>query len=101
MDQESKKILDGILAKEVSALDENEKGFLRARRSYLSNADKERYADVLKVEETEEPENEKVDYSKMTKAELEKVCAKRKLEVPEDAKKADLVELLKKEDQEK
>lgn len=98
MDQESKKILDGILAKEVSALDENEKGFLRARRSYLSASELEKYSDVLKVEEAEETENEKVDYSKMTKAELEKVCVKRKLEIPEDAKKADLVELLEGED---
>lgn len=48
MNPEAQTELDRILAIEPNAMSEAEAGFLRARRSYLSEEQKAVYADVLK-----------------------------------------------------
>jgi len=47
MDQRSKEMLKGILEKDIQALDEKDVAFLRARRSYLTASEVEKYAAVL------------------------------------------------------
>ena len=47
MDEQSRKTLDEILAKESAALTDADKGFMRARRSYLTEEQKAVFADVL------------------------------------------------------
>jgi hypothetical protein len=66
MDQASRAMLVEILAKEPAALTEDDKGFLRARRSYLSTEQQAVYAEVLgeqpqavEQEASEEAEAEK------------------------------------------
>lgn len=47
MDQESKARLDEITAKELAALTEDDKAFMRARSSYLTGDQREVFAEVL------------------------------------------------------
>lgn len=47
MDQESEKLLAEITAKEPAALSDADLSFLRARQSYLSRDDAEKFASVL------------------------------------------------------
>ena len=47
MDQRSQEYLDAILKKEPETINESEKAFLRARRSYLKKAQLEEYDSVL------------------------------------------------------
>ena len=47
MDTKSRERFEEILRKEAAALTPGEIDILRARVSYLSSADRERYADVL------------------------------------------------------
>jgi hypothetical protein len=47
MDQESRKMLDEILAQEPAALTDADKAFLRARSSYLNEEQRSVYAEVL------------------------------------------------------
>ena len=51
MDNQSQKKLEEILAKEVSTLGEQDKVFLRARRSYLTGEQVEKYAKELEIGE--------------------------------------------------
>lgn len=54
MDEQSRATLDAILAQEPAALTEEDKAFLRARRSYLSTVQADRYEEVLSEVTTEE-----------------------------------------------
>jgi len=59
MDDQSKKTLDEILAKEPAALTDADKEFLRARRSYLNEEQRVVYAEALgeqSVQDLAEPE---------------------------------------------
>lgn len=47
MDTKSEKKLNEILAKDQESLTKPEVAFLRARRSYLNDADTKRYSDLL------------------------------------------------------
>jgi len=47
MDEQARKTLDEILAKEPAALTDEDKGFMRARRSYLTEEQKAVFAEVL------------------------------------------------------
>ena len=47
MDKKSRERFEEILRKEAEALSQGDIDFLRARSSYLSSADRERYASVL------------------------------------------------------
>jgi hypothetical protein len=59
MDEQSRKRLDEILAKEPVALTEHDKGFMRARRSYLTEEQKAVFAEVLAEGSDEAPKAEK------------------------------------------
>jgi hypothetical protein len=50
MDEQSKKMLDDILAQEPAALTDADKAFLRARSSYLNEEQRSVYAEVLRTE---------------------------------------------------
>ncbi len=47
MDQESRRVLDEICSKSASELIESEIAFLRARRSYLTDEQRKRFAEHL------------------------------------------------------
>lgn len=51
MDKDSQEVLQRILEKDRSELTKYDIDFLKARRSYLSKADKREYADVLGEED--------------------------------------------------
>ncbi|MAG60126.1 hypothetical protein CMO96_05070 [Candidatus Woesebacteria bacterium] len=59
MDPKSKEYLDKILEKNLEELTEDEKSFLRARRSYLKRADLEEYKGVLNQTSKKEPVKKK------------------------------------------
>lgn len=42
------KLLD-ITSREIESFTDNDKAFLRARRDYLTKAEKERYAEILEI----------------------------------------------------
>ena len=52
MDEQSRKMLDEVLAQEPAALTDADKDFLRARRSYLTEEQRHVYAEVF----SEQPE---------------------------------------------
>lgn len=54
MDKESKALFDEIIAKDQESLTRPEAEFLMARRSYMNDADKKRYADMIKKHEAGE-----------------------------------------------
>lgn len=58
MDEQSKAALAEITAKEPAALNENEIAFLRARRDYLTEVEKDRFAEFL-IEEAKADEEPK------------------------------------------
>lgn len=93
MDKESRVILDEILAKDPQSITEGDAAILRARSYYLSNTEKERFADALHVAP------EKPDYSKMKNDDLLALLTERRITVPETAtKKADYITLLEEAD---
>lgn len=51
MDTQSQAVFDEILKKDKDSLSMDEIGFLMARRSYLNDADRARYADLIKKHE--------------------------------------------------
>ena len=51
MEQDVKEVLESILAKDKAELDDQEKAFLLARRSYLNEEQRARYADLIKAHE--------------------------------------------------
>ncbi len=51
MDEESKKMLEVIMSKSQEDLSTEERGFLMARRSYLNDEQKKRYADMIEEHE--------------------------------------------------
>jgi len=51
MDQETKDILEGILKMDKESLSEEQKSFLLARRSYLNDEQRKRYADLIEAHE--------------------------------------------------
>lgn len=51
MDIQSQEVFDTILKKDKDSLSMEEIGFLMARRSYLNDADRARYADLIKKHE--------------------------------------------------
>lgn len=51
MDNDSKEMLETILAKGKDALSQDEWAFLMARRSYLNDADTARYSEEIKLHE--------------------------------------------------
>lgn len=59
MDPQSKQKLDEILAKEIGILSEEEKGFLRARRSYLTASEAEKYSEILGAKKEEDEPKKK------------------------------------------
>ncbi len=58
MDEQSKKMLDEILAQEPAALTDADKAFLRARRSYLTEEQRHVYAEALSEQQEAEQANE-------------------------------------------
>lgn len=54
MDEQSQKTLAEITAKEPAALTESEVAFLRARRGYLTEVEKDRFAEFLAEAKTDE-----------------------------------------------
>lgn len=88
MDVDSQAIFDAITAKPAAMLSAEEVAFLRARRSYLSEADRKAFSEILEEKEQSKP------ISKMNKEELLAEAEKQGVEVPEGASKTKLVELL-------
>lgn len=84
----SKKELDQILSKPMSAINEYDVSILRARRSYLSDVELERYADFL--EEKEKGEDE-VPIEEMKFKALKELCVQRGIEVPTTVKSKEAI----------
>lgn len=59
MDKNSKQRFDDVVKKTPDMLTEEEKGFLRARQSYIKDADKKKFSGVLEVKEEKEKKNVK------------------------------------------
>lgn len=55
LDEQSQKTLDQILAKHDYELSDMEKAILRARRDYLSDQDRSRFANILEEKQDEAP----------------------------------------------
>lgn len=76
MDEQAKEILATILEKDKERLSTEELGFLMARRSYLNDEQRSRYADLIKKHEKGElfSTEENTDLGSMTLKELKAVA---------------------------
>lgn len=88
MNPEAKEILDTILAKDQSSLTDEERGFLRARRAYLNDADTKRFADIL------DGSNDEKSLADLSVPALKKLAAEKEVDVKGLSKKDDLVAAL-------
>lgn len=61
MDEQSQKTLAEITAKEPAALSESEIAFLRARRSYLTEPERDVFAELLAEESVVEAKTDEVE----------------------------------------
>jgi hypothetical protein len=98
MDQESKNKLQDLLSKPINEMEPQDKDFIRARRSYLTEAQQRDLMMVLEGE-TGEINAGEVDYSKMTKAELLAICKGKGIVVDEAIVKAEIIKLLEAKDE--
>lgn len=84
MDSESKALFDEIVAKDQESLTRPEAEFLMARRSYMNDADKKRYADMIKKHEAGElfpaEEGADADLSKLSLKQLKKLAKEKGVE---------------------
>lgn len=81
MNEEAIQLLNTIVAKEVGILTSDDIGFLRARSSYLTDEQIQKFRSVLIV---------KPDYSKIKRSELDEMAIKRGL-MPLEYKNRDLL----------
>ena len=70
MNPEAKAYLDNILTKQVAALQEHEREFLCARQSYLTDEQRETFAEVLHLKKTKKHEDKADDQSEESFADL-------------------------------
>ena len=78
MNPEAKKLFDEIVAKDQDSLTRPEAEFLMARRGYMNDADKKRYADMIKKHEAGTlfpvEEGAEEDLSKLSLKQLKKIA---------------------------
>lgn len=85
MDEKSEIRLASISRKSVKDLDEDDRAFLRARRSYLSEVQLKAFASVLSdVKTSSDGESETKPLSKMNKSELLALAHSVGIEISED-----------------
>jgi hypothetical protein len=78
MDEKTKEIFDEILAMDQNELNDDQKGFLMARRGYFNDEQKKRYADMVKAHEAgkliKEVKEDEDDLSTLKLATLKKIA---------------------------
>ena len=99
MDSESKALFEEIVKKDQDSLTRPEAEFLMARRSYMNDADRKRYADMIKKHEAGElfPEEAsgEVDLSTLSLKQLKKIAKDKGVEGISKLKTAeDLIEAI-------
>lgn len=106
-DAEIRKALETIFRKPKTHFTVEDKRFLQARRSYLTQAQLDEYSEVLK-EKLPRPDGKKEEekeINELTRAELEKMATQEGVENPSDRKlyrtNADLQEAIKQKQKEK
>ncbi len=52
MDKQSQEMFDAIVAMDQEVLNDEQKGFLMARRGYFNDEQRKRYADMIKLHES-------------------------------------------------
>lgn len=107
MDTQTQEMFDTIIAQDKDTLNVQQQEFLMARREYMNDAQRERYADMIKAHEAgikkgakKEDSNEKKDedekpLSKMNVEELKAKAEELEIDGFEDMKKDELVEAIK------
>lgn len=95
--QEDQEMLDAIVAKPLVSLTEEDKAILRARRGYLSESALKAFASVLKEEVEVKEESDGLELMKVP--DLKAICETKEIEFPADAKKAELIELIRSAEQ--
>lgn len=85
MDKASQELFDQIIAMDKEALSTEQIGFLMARRSYLNDEQRKRYADMIKLHEKGEllpsPEGQKVALGDMNLKQLKAEAKKREVDI--------------------
>ncbi len=81
MDPHSQARFEKLVKVRVSSLKKEDIAFIRARRSYLSEAQAVAFASILEEEKADD--QKPVDYGKMKKADLLNECEKLGIVVPE------------------
>lgn len=78
MDETTKALFDEIIAMDQETLNDEQKGFLMARRGYFNDEQKKRYADMIKLHEAgklfKKKEEDEDDLSTLSMASLKKVA---------------------------
>lgn len=92
MDLETQKQFDEIVAMDQNTLNDQQKGFLMARRSYLNDEQRKRYAEM--IEEAEGSEETEGGLESLTVAKLKAVAKEEEIDVTGLTTKADLVEAI-------
>lgn len=86
MNPEAKEVLETILGKDKATLNQSEVEFLRARRDYLNDEQKKRFADVL-----EGGDAGPTSLSDMTVAALKQLAADNEVDIAGLSKKDEIV----------
>lgn len=90
MDQASKEILEEILRKDKNSITEGEKQFLLARRGYLNDEQRERFADLIEAHEASLGESGD-GLDDMKPAELKALAEERGVDLTGLTRKADII----------
>lgn len=80
MDQATKEVFDRIIEKDKDSLSEDERGFLMARRSYLNEEQRARYADMIEEHEANIGKEE-VPLEEMNLKQLKAEAKKRDIDI--------------------
>lgn len=96
MDAKSQETLAVILSKDKDTLLESEVQFLMARRSYLNDEDKKRYADLIKAHESGKKASGSAGdgLDSMNAADLKALAAEEGVDITGLRKNADIVEAI-------
>ena len=85
MDVKSQEILEGILAKDKSSLNDEEVRFLRARRDYLNDEQRKRFAEILDGDDSGD------GLDAMSVADLKALAEEKEVDLEGASKKADVI----------
>jgi hypothetical protein len=94
MDKESQKVFDQIVSMDQESLSDEQKGFLMARRSYMNDEQRKRYAGMIKLHEDGKLFVKEVALEDMDLKQLKAEAKKRKVSITGLKTEEEIIEAL-------